>query len=95
MNVTQKFSMKLDRFEGWIIVEVSRSPNMNGFLMSSKCYIPEDALFMEHSYTKPAKLTEEEKIIVLDKAAELWDSYWTPGCYDRDTAVEWRKWSKK
>jgi len=92
MQVIQKFAIELERFKGLLFVEVSRSPNMNGFLHSIKHQVPED----------PWEITDEEKGKVMDEAAKLWDEYWSVDTYGKmikygegDAARSWREWKRK
>jgi len=96
MEVIQKFGMHLEGFEGIIFVEVSRSPNMNGFLHSVKHQVPECWHDMRHAYLETARISDREKGLVMDEAARLWDEYWTVGSIEgKNTAQGWREWSNK
>lgn len=96
MEVMQTFSTRLERFEHLLVVEVSRSPNMNGFIRSIKHRIPENPHEMRHACYESANITEEERDLVMDTAAQLWDEYWNTRTMEGQTIARgWREWSKK
>lgn len=92
MEVLQKFQMKLDRLEGLLFVEVSRSPNMNGFLHKVSHQVPGCNWEMRHPYFEHVELSDEETQRVMDQAARLWDDYWTVGIEGETHAQGWQEW---
>lgn len=68
---------------------------MNGFLHDVKHQIPECTHEMRHAYLEAVKLSAEEKQHIMDKAAELWDEYWTVSAMEGQTIAQgWERWSR-
>jgi len=81
MEVLQKFSIKLDNYPEYVHITFYRNPNLTGGIRDmwywDVCYhdMRMDQVFIEHEF-----LDNKTKKMIYAKAAELWDSYWTPDC---------------
>ena len=78
MTVIQRFTMRMDGFENLLSVEIERARNVNHI----------SCIVREWSTWSVVNLDENQKDVVLMKAATLWDDYWVTN--DVKCAKKWR-----